>query len=65
MTEMNDRWSRSPHNIDDESWWYAEPDGIHILSNKSRNESDPTIGVIPWRQIRTALRKKDNSAGRE
>lgn len=45
-----------PHHIDENSWWYEEPEGITVVHNST---SGSVVSIIPWRQIRAALKRLD------
>lgn len=55
--------SGKPHNIKSkgEMWWYEENAGIKILCNRNEGEENYPIvtGIISWRTIRAALKRKD------
>ena len=59
----NQHLSQEPHDIksNGEAWWYEVGAGIKVYFERhSGNEDEPTItGIIPWRLIRNALKRKD------
>lgn len=54
--------SIAPHSLDEHAWWYEEDRGILIVT-ESRAHDGSYISteqrVIPWHQIRAALRRLD------
>ena len=59
----NKDMSGLPHDIksDGEMWWYELGAGIRILCNRNEGEENNPIvsGIISWREIRNALKRKD------
>lgn len=41
-----------------EAWWYEEPAGI-TLYRDDRKVGYSRVGLIPWRECRAALARKD------
>ena len=40
----------------DDAWWYEENNGIHVVVERKEGT---TIVHLPWRSIRSALKRKD------
>ena len=55
----NKNLKNKPHNIKgtENIWWYEEPTGITIVTSYGGTKCE--IKVIPWREIRSALKRKD------
>lgn len=53
--------SLNPHTISLTSWWYEENAGIRVLVEgfSGLSVKTATEHVIPWRDIRRALARKD------
>ena len=58
--------SRKSQNIDDYNWYYEEPKGIVVVHEVRHNKEGggpyirtDILPLIPWRQIRISLKRKD------
>ena len=61
MADMNPRTLRNPKGASpkQETWLYEEDGGISIYF--STGGAGQRLGVIPWRFIRAALKRKDQT----
>ena len=52
----------TPHDIDEDTWWYEDNKGIdlHVEIVCPSGQRDHKVLLIPWDQIRAALKRKDN-----
>lgn len=51
-----------PHAINEWAWWYEQDNGINVVVEYRDNEGNylrTTQFVIPWGQIRDAVKRKD------
>ena len=58
----NKHLNRKPHKITDHCWWYEQQKGIEVVVEHTDDDdlySHTAIYLIPWKDIRAALGRKD------
>ena len=48
---------RAPHTINEDWWWYEEPQGICVVHHMGTRGAFTV--EIPWRSLRAALKRLD------
>ena len=48
--------SLNPHQIDEHTWWYEDPQGVFVYVEPA---TEIKTVKIPWRSLRAALKRKD------